>query len=327
MPDPPARHEHCGPPGQPLLGCGCPVAPLWALWHAGTGLVGPRWAAPRRTQERSAVVGRHPGVHPGDVLVAARGLCASAHLALLAPAGVHAVFRIPQKHSVDCTPGRPHGEPSTRGKGHKGQPRSGWRHQLGKPDQLVHGLNPRTGPPWRDQEQWRPRPDGVEVSALQDRGHRTGFRVTRIPVVTTLLDATLDSVDAFAQLSGARWGMATHVAHLQTTMGLDVLQGKTVDGLRKERIVFALLSNVVRLVLAQAAQRHQVAMDRSRLIDAARWLAAARDEEALPWLVMKPYRPFRYEPRVRKRRPTQYPLMQKPRNELRKVLAHNTDMD
>jgi hypothetical protein len=110
-------------------------------------------------------------------------------------------------------------------------------------------------------------------------------------------------------------------------MGLEVLQGNTVDGVRKELIVFAVIYNVGRLVMAQAAQRQQVARDRIRVIDAARWLAAARDDESLPWLVMHPHRPSRYEPRVRQRRPKQYPLMQKPRNELRKSLANNRAVD
>jgi hypothetical protein len=36
--------------------------------------------------------------------------------------------------------------------------------------------------------------------------------------------------------------------------------------------------------------------------------------------VVNPERPGRYEPRVRKRRPKQYPLMKKPRSVLRKGL-------
>jgi hypothetical protein len=40
----------------------------------------------------------------------------------------------------------------------------------------------------------------------------------------------------------------------------------------------------------------------------------------MPELVVNPLRPGRYEPRVRKRRPKQYPVMKKPRAELRKLL-------
>ena len=100
-----------------------------------------------------------------------------------------------------------------------------------------------------------------------------------------------------------------------------------MDGVLKELIVFALIYNLVRLVMAQAARRQQVAIDRISFVDAARWLAAAHDEESLPWLVMNPYRPYRYEPRVRKRRPKQYPVMQNTRQALRKVLANKTDTD
>jgi hypothetical protein len=328
MPDTPALQAHFGQPGKQLPGCGFPVAHLLALFHAGTGMVLQMLAAPLRTHDLSEVVGLHPDLRPGDVLVADRGFCSYAPLALLVQAGVHAVFRMHQKHIVDFTPGRPHVEPSARGKGHKkGQPRSGWLQQLGTHDQRVHWLKPLAGPQWMAAEQFAHLPDRLEVRELQYRVQRKGFRVQKITLVTTLLDATLYPVAALAQLYYARWGIETNFAHLKTTMGLDVLKCKTVDGVLKELIVFALIYNLVRLVMAQAAQRQQVAIDRISFLDAARWLAAARDEELLPWLVMNPHRPYRYEPRVRKRRPKQYPLMQKPRNELRKSLANNIAMD
>jgi hypothetical protein len=327
MPDTPALQEHFGQPGKQLPGCGFPVAHLLALFHAGTGLVLQILAAPLRTHDLSEVVALHPDLRPGDVLVADRGFCSYAHLALLVQAGVHAVFRMHQKHIVDFTPGRPHVEPRTRGKGHKGQPRSGWLQQLGKHDQLVHWLQPLACPQWMDKEQFRHLPERLEVRELQYRVHRKGFRVTTVTLVTTLLDATCYPVEALAQLYYARWGIETNFAHLKTTMGLDVLKCKTVDGVLKELIVFALIYNLVRMVMIQAARRQQVAIDRISFIDAARWLAAVRDDEPLTLLVVNPRRPYRYEPRVRKRRPTQYPLIQTPRKELRKLLANNTDVD
>jgi len=42
--------------------------------------------------------------------------------------------------------------------------------------------------------------------------------------------------------------------------------------------------------------------------------------EEMPELVVNPWRPGRFEPRVRKRRPKQYPVMEGPRAELRKRL-------
>src|SRR4029453_11727600 len=152
---------------------------------------------------------------------------------------------------------------------------------------------------------------------LQYQVHRKGFRVQKITLVTTLLDATLYPVEVLAQLYYARWGIETNFAHLKNPMGLDVLKCKTVDGVLKELIIFALIYNLVRLVMAQAARRQQGAIRRISFVDAARWLGAAHDEESLPWLVVNPHRPSRYEPRVRKRRPKQYPLMQNTRQALR----------
>jgi Transposase DDE domain len=327
MPDTPELQAHFGQSGKQLPGCGFPIAHLLALFHAGTGMIVQILAAPLRTHDLSEVIRLHPELRSGDVLVADRGFCSYAHLALLVQAGVHAVFRMHQKHIVDFTPGRSHVEPARRGKRHKGQPRSGWLQQLGEHDQRVHWLKPLAGPQWMDKEQFAHLPDCLEVRELQYQVQRKGFRVTKITLVTTLLDAALYPVEALAQLYYARWGIETNFAHLKTTMGLDGLKCKTVDGVLKELIVFALIYNLVRLVMLQAAQRQQVPIDRISFIDAVRWLAAARGDEPLSLLVVNPHRPYRYEPRVRKRRPKQYPLMQKPRNELRKSLANNIAVD
>ena len=170
-------------------------------------------------------------------------------------------------------------------------------------------------------------PDGLQVRELRYRVQRKGFRVKAITLVTTLVDTALYRVEALAQLYFARWGIETNYAHLKTTMGLAVLKCKTVDGVLKELIVFALIYNLVRLVMGQAGQRQHVDMDRISFLDALRWLAAARDDEILITLVVNPHRPYRYEPRVRKRRPKQYPLMQNTRQALRKSLANNLNMD
>jgi hypothetical protein len=239
MPDTPALSDYFGQSGQQLPGCGFPIAHLLALFHAGTGMVLHLLAAPLRTHDLSEVVELHPELHPGDVLVADRGFCSYAHLALLVQAGVHAVFRLHQKHIVDFTPGRPHVEPRTRSRKHKGQPRSGWLRQLGDHDQCVAWRKPLTRPQWMDEEQFGSLPDHLEVRERRYRVHRKGFRVQSVPLVTTLLDATRYPVEALAQLYYAQWGVETNFAHLKTTMGLDVLKCKTVDGVLKELIVFA----------------------------------------------------------------------------------------
>jgi hypothetical protein len=328
MSDTPELQEHFGQPGGQQPGCGFPVAHLMGLFHAGTGMALKMLSAPLRTNDLPQAVELHPALRAGDVLVGDRGLCSYAHLALLVQKGVHAVFRMHQKQIVDFTPGRPHVEPGKQSpKGQRGSPRSRWVKPLGKHDHVVHWLRPTTIPQWMTPQQYAQLPESLEVRELRYRVHQKGFRVTTITLVTTLVDAERYSVEDLADLFLARWGIETNFGHLKTTMGLDVLKCKTVNGVLKELIVFALIYNLVRLVMGQAARRQQVSIARISFIDALRWLASAQDDELLPALVVNPHRPYRYEPRVRKRRPKPYPLMTKPRQELRKSLANKTDVD
>jgi hypothetical protein len=101
---------------------------------------------------------------------------------------------------------------------------------------------------------------------------------------------------------------------------MDVLKSKTVEGVRKEVLVYTLAYNLVRRVMRQAADRQGVAVERISFVDALRWLRQARPGEELPELIVHPHRPGRFDPRVKKRRPKQYPRMTRPRAELKKQL-------
>jgi hypothetical protein len=103
-------------------------------------------------------------------------------------------------------------------------------------------------------------------------------------------------------------------------MKMDVLKCKTVEGVLKELTIYAIVYNLVCVVMLEAARRQGVEVERISFVDALRWLAQARPGDKLPRLVVNPGRPGRIEPRVRKRRPKQYPVMKKPRTVLRKSL-------
>ncbi len=262
------------------------------------------------------------------MLVDECGLCSYAHLALLAQRDVPALFRMHQKQIVGFTPGRPHVEPGQRSaKGQRGVPRSRWATELGHHDHVVHWLKPTTIPEWMPPQQYAQLPEDLVVRELCYRVQQKGFRVKTSTLVTTLCDAQRYTRKDLADLFLPRWGIATNFAHVKTTMGLDVLKCKTVNGVLKELMVFALIYHVVRLVMRQAARRQQVGIERISFIDAMRWLASAQDDELLPALVVNPHRPNRYEPRVRKRRPKPYPLMTKPRQALRMSLINMADTD
>jgi hypothetical protein len=85
----------------------------------------------------------------------------------------------------------------------------------------------------------------------------------------------------------------------------------------KELSVFGTVYNLVRPVTVEAAARQRVPPRRVSFVDVLRWLRQARPGEPLPRMVVSPDRPDRVEPRVRKRRSKQFPVMKRPRQVLR----------
>jgi hypothetical protein len=319
MSDTPALQARFGQPGNQAKGCGFPVAHILALFHAGTGLLLEVAAAPLRSHDMSGITGILPLLTAGDVLVADRGFCSFAHLAMLMAKGAHAVFRLHQKQIVDFTPGRAHARPGQK-RSPKGMPRSRWVSACGLKDQVVEYFKPAVRPVWMSEDEYRTLPESILVRELRYRITAPGFRTSEVTLVTTLLDAEAYPADALAELYGTRWRVEENLKSLKQTMKMDVLKCMTVDGVLKELTMYALAYNLVRVAMGQAAGRQGVEADRVSFIDALRWLRGAEEGEEMPELVVNRSRPGRYEPRVRKRRPKQYPMMRKPRAELRKLL-------
>jgi Transposase DDE domain len=319
MPDTPELQARFGQPGNQAKGCGFPVARLLAVFHAGTGSLLEVLAAPLRSHEMAGVGGILPLLSEGDVLVADRGFCSFAHLALLVGRGVHAVFRLHQKQIVDFTPGRAHARPGQK-RLPKGMPRSRWLRAQGLTDQVVEYFKPVERPEWMSVEEYQALPATLVVRELRYRVEVPGFRTRAVTLVTTLIDAAAYPAEALAELYGTRWRVEEHLKSLKQTMKMDVLKCMTVEGVLKELTMYALAYNLVRVAMVQAATRQAVAVDRVSFIDALRWLRGAEPGEAMPELVVNPLRPGRSEPRCKKRRPKQYDLMRVPRGELRRKL-------
>jgi hypothetical protein len=120
---------------------------------------------------------------------------------------------------------------------------------------------------------------------------------------------------------GCDYNIETSLAHLKTTMQMDVLHGKTVPGVLKELTVFALIYNLVRLVMCRSATLQHTGVERISFVDALRWLGAPGTGVPLEALIVNPVRPHRAEPRVKKRWPKSFPFMIKPRQELRRQMV------
>jgi hypothetical protein len=104
------------------------------------------------------------------------------------------------------------------------------------------------------------------------------------------------------------------------TLGMDVLHTKSVSGVLKELMMFAIAYNLVRLVMQEAGKRQGVPPIRISFTDALRWLLNAGPNTRLVPLIVLAERPGRCEPRVRKRRPKNYPAMRRPRDVLTQAL-------
>jgi Transposase DDE domain len=313
MPDTPALQQAYGQHPSQAAGLGFPALHVLALFDAATGFLRRLVATPWRTHEMSQVGHVHPEFEAGDIALGDRAFCSFAHLALLAARQVFGLFRLHQRQIADFTTERPSGG--------KGQPTSRWLKRLGRDDQWVEYVKPKTRPVWLDAAQYAALPATLIVRELRYRVAVLGWRTRTITLVTTLLDPERYPATALAELYQQRWQVETNFRHLKTTLHMDVLRTQTVAGVQKELTVYALVYNLVRLVMRQAAQHQRVPIDRVSFVDAVRWLdqAIAGDPAALD-LRINPLRPHRYEPRAIKRRPKPHDLLNVPRAEARQRL-------
>ncbi len=206
MPDTPELQAHFGQPGQQKAGCGFPVAHWLVLLHAGTGMSTKMLASPLRTHDMSKTVELHSELQANDLLVADRGFCSYAHLALLLQRGVHGLLRIHQRTIVDFAPGRAHVDPGRgNARGKQGIPRSRWIKQLGVTDQIVQWLKSANKPDWMSEKQFATLPDEITVRELRYKIYEKGFRPKEITLVTTLLDSECYTLSDLASLFQQRW--------------------------------------------------------------------------------------------------------------------------
>ena len=321
MPDTPELQDHFGQPGNQKAGCGFPVAHMLALFDAESGFLRDVSVYPLRTHDFAHVAKLHPHMAPGDVLVGDRGFCSYVHLALLLQANLHGLMRIHQKTIVDF---HPHRRSAAKGNT-KGRPRSRWVRRLGHCDQIVEWRKPATRPGWLPQKQFDALPKTILVQELKRRIRDSRSRVREVTLVTTLLDPKCYPDEDIVELYGKRWQVEVDLRDLKTTLGMDVLKGKSPDVVTKEVLIFVLVHNLIRLVMLEASRRQKVAASRISFIDALRWLQPSKPESDLPKLVVNPTRPGRIEPRCIKRHMKEYPLMTKPREELKKRLKKRRD--
>ena len=323
MPDTPELQSHFGqPPGQ-KKGCGFPVSHWMVRLHMATGMITQMLSSPFHTSDISATQQLNGDIGKGDIVVADRAFSSFAHVAILAAKGIHIVARINANTLVDFTPGRPYVVPN-KGTGSKRKkiPRSKWVRALGVRDQVVSWIrNKRYNPTWLSAEQVEKLPSEIVVREIQYQVNRRGFRSKEITLVTTLLDDSIYSKIEIQSLYFRRWEIETAFRNIKITLKMDNLKCKTVDGVLKELHMYAIVYNLIQQVMASAAERQNVTTDRISFVDAVRWLSYSQEGQQLAALVVNLRTSNEVQPRVKKRRPKKYKLMNQTRAELKKALT------
>lgn len=208
MADTPELQEHFGQPGGQRAGCGFPVAKLWGMFDARSGLLVKLLASPLRTHESSQAARFHSELRAGDIAVGDRGFASYVHLALLSERKLHGLFRVHQRQLVSfrkdrkLTGKRPRGTTALYSK-------SRLIRKLGKYDQLVEYQKPESRPSWMKREEFAALPESLVVRELRFRTKIKGCRTREITLVTTLLDPERYPDYELMDLYRTRWEVET----------------------------------------------------------------------------------------------------------------------
>ena len=238
MPDTAANQAVYPQPPQERPGLGFPLARLVAVFSLSVGTVleavlGP-WMG-KQTGENALFRTLHDHLCPGDIVLSDRYFCSYFDIALLQQRGMDIVMRLHQRRPIDFRRGK----------------------RLGQEDQLVTWNKPKC-PDWMDEATYASLPDTLTLRQVRLRGTRPGFRTQTVVVVTTLTDPHAVSRGELTDLHRMRWHAELDLRSLKQTMQMGILRGKTPEMVRKEIWAHFLAYNLIRTVMAQAAQQHHV---------------------------------------------------------------------
>ncbi len=275
-PDEPALQKMWPQPSEQKSGCGFPMIKMLALMDLASGMILQLSMMALTMGEASQLAGPHGLLQAGDVLLGDRGFCSFGHLVTLGKMSVDAVFRMNASQVVDFTPGRAaRGRSRKKGAYKRSLPNSHFVKSLGRQDQIVRWIKPSKRISGMAADVFASLPQTLVLRELRYDIIARGMRTRQVTLVTTLLDPMRYPKREIARLYQLRWGIETNFRHLKTTMKMEHLKCQTPDGVMKELMVFALVYNLIRAAMRDAAQEQEID-DASRIsfVDASRWLIA-----------------------------------------------------
>ena len=167
----------------------------------------------------------------GDVLVADRGFCSFANLALLPQRGVDFVVRAKYADRLDW--------------------RQGMR--LGKNDRLVTIRRPLEASRVMKGRLWARLPDQIVVRQIRLRVTKRGYREQELVVATTLLDPVAWPAEQLAAFYLRRWRVEMNFDDLKTTQQAALLRCCSPEMIRRELLMHAIAYNLIRRLMLESA--------------------------------------------------------------------------
>ncbi len=316
LPDTPENQAVFPQIGAQRPGVGFPIARVCTVMSLATACVCDLALGPyegKETGENALLRGLLETFEEKDVVVFDRHYCSFLMLALLSRRGLHVCARRHQRRHSDFRRGR----------------------RLGPGDHLVTWTRPKK-PKWMSQEEYDRIPETLTLREVQFQVTVPGRRTETLTVITTLTDPQAYSREDLAELYGFRWNVELDIRHIKQTLHLDHVRCKTPEMVRRELWVTLLAYNLIRKVIATSAAVHgkpprQLGFTLACQSILASWMlfsTGSCDDSCAMYQMMLAHmaanevadRPGRIEPRVLKRRRHRYPLMQRPREQLRAEL-------
>lgn len=193
---------------------------------------------------------------------------------------------------------------------------------LGKKDHLIEIPKSKKKPDWMTQEEFDGAPEKILIREL---------KVDQKILITTMLCAKEHPKKELKNLYKQRWNVEVDFRDLKTTLGMNILSCKSPAMCRKEIWVYFLANNLIRLVIAQAAQNKNVKPRELSFKHAVQiWntynlLGKEIDLEMFTLIAERSVgkRASRQEPRAVKRRPKPYKLLMVERDKAKQEILKN----
>ena len=320
MPDTKANQEVYPQHDKQKPGLGFPLARITAIFSLSCGAIMDlgicRYAGKGQGEISLFRTLRH-FFHPGDVVVTDRLYCTWRELLMLQQRGVDSVSQLQVMRTANFRKGK----------------------RLGKEDHIVRWKRPHT----RSLSGWayKELPEYLTVRECRIHVGQAGFRTDSIVVVTTLLDAEKFSKEDLAALYQARWNAELDLRSVKQTLQMDILRCRTPELVRKEIWTHILAYNLIRTIMAQAAQSHRIPPrtisfkgaiqfleEFQRLVDYQQHRGSTYRlmlyEKLLESIASQRVadRPNRFEPRLLKRRPKHFAFLRKPRHVIKSEMLN-----